>query len=172
MLFRSRAVAIGIGLNTGSCCVGNMGSEQRFDYSVLGDTVNLASRLEGQSKTYGVPIVAGDGTHAAAPGLAWVELDLIRVKGKANAERIFALLGDESVAAEPWFVATEAAQAELLMAYRGRNWVRAAEMLAEVQAVSCGRLTAICDIYSGRIAACAVAPPGDDWDGVYQALQK
>ena len=61
-------INIGIGLNTGSCCVGNMGSNQRFDYSVLGDDVNLASRLEGQSKTYGVEIVIGDNTKAESPG--------------------------------------------------------------------------------------------------------
>ena len=68
---------VGLGLNTGECVVGNMGSDQRFDYSVLGDTVNLAARLEGQSKSYGVDIVIGDATHKLVPDLATIELDKI-----------------------------------------------------------------------------------------------
>ncbi|MDJ0896115.1 MAG: adenylate/guanylate cyclase domain-containing protein, partial [Alphaproteobacteria bacterium] len=75
-------IAIGVGLNTGQCCVGNMGSSQRFDYSVLGDTVNLASRLEGQSKAYGVDIVIGEETRAQVPEMAALQLDYLRVKGK------------------------------------------------------------------------------------------
>src|SRR5256885_3684791 len=81
-------VRIGIGLNTGECCVGNMGSDQRFDYSVLGDNVNLCSRLEGQTKSYGVDIIASEATVTEAPAFAVLELDLIRVKGKTRPARI------------------------------------------------------------------------------------
>ncbi|MEE2980856.1 MAG: adenylate/guanylate cyclase domain-containing protein, partial [Pseudomonadota bacterium] len=86
-------INVGIGLNSGECCVGNIGSEQRFDYSVLGDDVNLVSRLEGQSKTYGVDIVLGENTRERAPDYAYIELDLIKVNGKNDAVRVFALMG-------------------------------------------------------------------------------
>ena len=88
---------IGIGLNTGICCVGNLGSETRFDYSVIGDNVNVASRLEGQSKTYDVGTIVGESTTARAPDFAFLELDLLKVKGKTEATRIFALLGDSAL---------------------------------------------------------------------------
>jgi adenylate cyclase len=82
-----KPVRLGIGLNTGMCCVGNLGSETRFDYSVIGDTVNVASRLEGQSKTYDVGTVVGESTTARAPDFAFLELDLLKVKGKTEAPR-------------------------------------------------------------------------------------
>ena len=92
-----KPVRLGIGLNTGICCVGNLGSETRFDYSVIGDNVNVASRLEGQSKTYDVGTVVGESTTARAPDFAFLELDLLKVKGKTEATRIFALLGDSAL---------------------------------------------------------------------------
>jgi adenylate cyclase len=85
---------VGVGLNTGTCVVGNMGSDLRFDYSVLGDSVNLASRLEGQSKEYGFPIIVGSRTALAArEKFAILELDFIMVKGKKEPEVIYAIAG-------------------------------------------------------------------------------
>lgn len=169
---RHPRVAIGVGLNTGSCCVGNMGSEQRFDYSVLGDTVNLASRLEGQSKTYGVPIVIGERTREELPAFACLELDLIQVKGKAQAVHIFALLGDESVAIEPWFHEASEAQETMLSAYRSQDWGAAQRALERVRRAGAGRLDGLCALYADRIRRFLEGPPPTGWNGVYEAREK
>jgi adenylate cyclase len=165
-------VHVGIGINTGICCVGNMGSDQRFDYSVIGDDVNLASRLEGQSKTYGVDIVLGERTAAQAPGLATLELDLIRVKGKTQPVRIHALVGDESVAANPAFAALKAEHAALIAAYRRMDWRAARGHLEACRAQAPELMQPFYALYAERIAGFEADPPPADWDGVYVALTK
>ena len=165
-------VAIGIGLNSGPCCVGNMGSDLRFDYSVIGDDVNLASRLEGQSKTYGVPIVIGENTRARLDRVAVLELDLLRVKGKQRPVRIFALLGDESMIGDPWFRALSEAQSAMLKAYRARDWTRATSLLTLCRTVAEGRLMKLWDLYAERIAELRGAALPADWDGVAVATRK
>lgn len=129
-------VKIGVGLNSGECCVGNMGSDQRFDYSVLGDAVNLASRLEGQTRTYGVGIIAGATTRENARGLAFLELDLITVKGKSIPERIFALIGDENLESTDAFHRLAGVHAEMLAAYRAVDLSRAEGLVAEARAAA------------------------------------
>lgn len=96
-------VNIGIGLNTGPCCVGNMGSSQRFDYSVIGDTVNIASRLENETKSYGCTIIVGEDTTQAAPELAYLRLGKITLRGKSTPQNIYALVGGEDVAQSEQF---------------------------------------------------------------------
>ena len=162
---------VGSGLNSGDCVGGNMGSDQRFDYSVLGDAVNLASRLEGQSKTYGVPIVIGEATRAAAPDWAALELDLIAVKGKRDAVRIYALLGDAATARAPEFASLVAAHARLLERYRAQDWVGARAALAECERRD-DRLAALYALYAERIAYFETNAPGENWDGVFVATSK
>ncbi|MFN0044337.1 MAG: CHASE2 domain-containing protein, partial [Alphaproteobacteria bacterium] len=159
-------VRVGIGLNTGMCCVGNMGSDQRFDYSVLGDDVNLASRLEGQSKIYGVDIVISETTRAEAPGEPALELDLIRVKGKTKPVRVFTLLG----AAEAEALA--APHAAMLGAYRAGDWGAAEAALVHCRAAAPSSLASLYTLYAERISAYRAAPPPADWDGAYTATEK
>ena len=91
-------VKFGIGLNTGECSVGNMGSDQRFDYSALGDEVNIASRLEGASKQFGVDIVASAATRDEAPNFAWLEIDHVRLKNKTRSVAVYTLAGGQAYA--------------------------------------------------------------------------
>jgi adenylate cyclase len=127
----SPRVQLGIGLNTGDCCVGNVGSPQRFDYSILGDVVNVASRLEGETKAYGVPIIVGEQTALAAPRLAFLELASVKVRGKERPERIFALIGDEAVEASESFARLKGAHARLLAAVATGDAKSAKAALAE-----------------------------------------
>ena len=162
----------GIGINTGLCSVGNMGSRQRFAYSALGDTVNLASRLESQTKSYGVSILIGEATQAMVPSLAALELDLIRVKGKDRPARIFTLLGDEDYAADAGFKRWQVIHNGFLAAYRAGDMNCAAQELKSARDASGGTLAAYYDLMSGRIASFLKSPPAETWDGVFVATEK
>ncbi len=164
---------VGLGLNSGECVVGNMGSDQRFDYSVLGDTVNLAARLEGQSKNYGVDIVLGPNTCAAVPELATVELDFIQVKGKTEGVHIHALMGDEEVAASEDFQNLKQANEEMIVTYRAQEWSKARELIAKCRGlVNEYRIAGLYDLYEERVTEYEVNPPPPDWDGVFIATTK
>jgi adenylate cyclase len=164
---------IGVGVNTGTCVVGNLGSEHRFNYSALGDTVNLAARLEGQSKTYGMPIVLGESTFAGASDFAALQLDLVRVKGRSEPARVYGLIGDERKRVAPEFARLAEAHEALLAAYGGRDWSAARAALREARARADGfPVQALYALYAKRIAAFQAVPPPADWDGVWRARSK
>ncbi len=165
-------VKIGIGLNCGTCCVGNMGSAQRLSYSLLGDTVNLASRIEGLTKFYGVPIAVGSELAVRLDGFGMVELDAVRVVGREAPERLFALLCAPEQAT-PAHAALTADQDAMLTAYRRQDWDAAELALAALRPELEARgMFKLAGIYAERINAYRAAPPGADWDGVFQAMEK
>ncbi|MCB1650783.1 MAG: adenylate/guanylate cyclase domain-containing protein [Alphaproteobacteria bacterium] len=161
----------GIGLNTGACAVGNMGSRQRFAYSALGDAVNLVSRLEGQTKTYGVEILIGEQTRIGAPEMAALEMDLIAVKGKTEPVRVFALLGNEDAAQNPDFIKLEQEHNTMIEAYRAGNFESALDVLKECRKQKLYSLEIAYDLYEGRIKESIKNPP-ESWDGVFRATSK
>jgi len=167
-----KPVKIGIGLNTGICCVGNLGSETRFDYSVIGDNVNVASRLEGQSKTYDIVTIVGEETTTRADKFAFLELDLLKVKGKTEATRIFALLGDETMKTSEAFMALNTKHQAFLSYYRNRDWDGAEALRLECKTLGGPQLKHLYALYGERIASFKETPPPDDWDGTAQAMSK
>jgi adenylate cyclase len=164
-------IHIGVGLNSGDCVVGNMGSDDRFAYTAMGDAVNLASRLEGQSKTYHVTIVIGEETRLRAPSWAALELDLIAVKGKAEAVHIYTLLGDSAMARTPEFQALSKDHDAMLACYRAQDWDGAQATLERCRPAQRG-LADFYGVYEERIAHYRENPPGKDWQGVFVAETK
>lgn len=164
-------IAIGIGLSSGPMTIGNMGSNDHFAYTALGDRVNLGARLEGQTKDYGVDILIAEATwEAVQEDMLCRELGLLRVKGKNEPVRIFELIGPRGGSANrTQFVRTFH---DALTSFRGRNWEIAGELFQRARALAGPEGDRACDLYIQWSEEYRVAPPPPDWDGVRTATTK
>ena len=158
-----KPVRFGIGLNTGECCVGNLGSLQRFDYSAIGDEVNIASRLEGACKIFEVDIVGSETVRAEAPEFAWLEIDSVLVKNKTRPVGLYALAGDQGVAASDEFADLSRLHEAMLAAYRSRDFEGAISMAKEASARAPVAVRGLYSYNLRRFAQLAESAQDPDW---------
>src|SRR5215470_13184326 len=164
-------LSMGVGINTGDCLVGNLGSTHRFNYSALGDAVNLSSRIESLSKHYGIPIIISESTRSLVHDFAALELDAVAVVGKTESVKIYGVLGPPSEARSDAFRKLEEMHSRILAAYRGQQWEEVKRLLEECAGMD-RRLAKLHRRYRRRIAHFEHHPPGTGWDGVYRAETK
>ena len=169
-------INIGVGINTGECSVGNMGSLKRLAYSCVGDSVNLASRLEGQTKAYGVRNLIGSATAAAARDhFACIELDAVAVKGRSQPETIFTVAGAGDVLASSAFRDLSEHLAAARRHFLNQEWDAAEDAFRTAAALGpVGGFDPepLAYIMIERINGYRSDPPPPDWDGVYVATSK
>ena len=144
-------VRVGIGFNRGPCCVGNLGSLERFDYSAIGDTVNIASRIESLTKVYGVDILVTHSVVEAAPQYAYLEVDDVQVKGRQESVRIYALLGDEEVRQLQKFQQLQEKHDAMLSAFKSGDSSKASALMRECEAQGVKGLEKVYTLYKARL---------------------
>jgi adenylate cyclase len=133
-----RPIMIGIGLNSGQACVGNLGSREKFNYSVIGDNVNLASRIEGVSKSFGLDILIGEQTRNAAPDFAAIPIGDIFVKGKSLPARLYALIGGPEVMRSPNAAAMLDVLAEAAQSFKSGDLAAVAAAIETAKSLGAG----------------------------------
>ena len=167
-----KPVRIGVGLNSGICCVGNLGSRQRFDYSAIGDSVNVGSRIEGLTKHYGVSNLVAESTASQVDGLAMLEVDKVMVVGRDEATLVYTLLGGRERAQEEEFLELKRQHDRFLANYRSMRFDEAAKDLELLRRTGPAQLEMVYSEYQGRLEAYMIVPPPANWDGSYRAEHK